>query len=119
MKGSDGTDISRQITDAVPSPPAVVSDRKAEMEARLLFGRMNRSEGLENCLYWVKAGFVVMVGLALAFVTTLWFLHLVLPEGWRWISETRLAQVQNILCSGMIGSLLTTAAKKLMGKDSE
>lgn len=61
-------------------------------------------------------GWIIPIAIVLAFagfalVLSIYLLHLVLPNGWRWLSEDELNHIHSIVFSGVVGGAIAIFAK--------
>lgn len=69
-----------------------------------------------NITHWIKIIFLVVVAILGASLLVIYFLHLILPDHWLWLSETRLSNLRGQAISIVSGVAVGLAINLINGK---
>lgn len=82
-------------------------------EARAKKTEIDRQSGMQGHLHKITVCGVYLIGSLIIVAVAVWLLHFIVPTQWRFLTDLQLESLQNILFSGVVGSLLGGQAKRL------
>jgi hypothetical protein len=109
----------------IPQPPTPSGDDKLALSEFEAIGRgrnlekeeaesnFDRNKLTKSILAWVIRGLVVIAGIALASGLFVWVYHLLAPDCYRWLSDERISEIQDLVTSALLGMVASEYARRL------
>lgn len=108
IAGAEADDTARREQVGVA---AGLTERELEEAARR--GEARRKERFRNVFEVLILLGTGAVGLGLLLVGVVYVLHLLLPEGWHWLTEEQQGELLNVLTGGLAGLAAAQIRKRL------